>query len=69
VSILKNGIFADIKPLPTCDKTTWKSSFVCDGYNDCGDWSDEFGCQCPLHKFECDCYQSDDGCPGSWRCI
>jgi len=43
-----------------------QQSDVCDGYNSCGDNSDEEMCDCPSNKFECDCYQSDDGCTWGW---
>jgi len=67
VNTLKNVNFADRKPSPTCDVP---SSFICDGYNSCGDWSDEIGCRCPSYKpFECDCYQSDDGCTVRQGCM
>ena len=47
-----------------------RQSWVCNGFDNCGDWSDESGCECPLHKFECDCYQSDDRCGKKrWGCI
>ena len=66
VKNLKNVNLSDFKPSPTCKVP---SSAVCDGWKDCDDNSDETRCQCPGEKFECDCYQSDDGCAGRWGCI
>ena len=60
---LARVIFADFKPTPTCNVS---SSYLCDGMNDCGDWSDESGCGCGGDYFQCACYQSDNGCTG-WR--
>ena len=64
--ILQNNItFADLKPSPTCNVS---SSRICDGIYDCSDNSDEEMCECPSHRpFQCDCYQSDDGCAGWLR--
>jgi len=65
-------IFSDSKPSPTCSVSPlpWKSVEICDGWKDCDDNSDEIGCQCPDDKqFECDCYQSDNGCTEGWGCI
>jgi len=51
--------FADFKPSPTCQVL---SLFICDGWKNCDDWSDELGCKCRRDQYECDCYQSDAGC-------
>jgi len=66
VNVLKKVIFSDSKLSPTCDVP---SSYICDGWKDCDYNADEIGCQCPGGRFECDCYQSDDGCARRWGCI
>jgi len=67
VNILKKVNFADFTPLPTCFVA---SSWLCDGWYHCPDNSDEEMCDCPSDRpFECDCYQSDDGCAGKWGCM
>nr|XP_026692571.1 low-density lipoprotein receptor-related protein 1B-like [Ciona intestinalis] len=37
--------------------------YMCDGWNDCGDWTDERNCVCPRGYYKCDCIAT--GCPGS----
>ena len=61
----EKGNFVGFKPSPTCNGSSWKSKIICDGEYDCPDNSDEKMCDCPSYRpFECDCYQSDDGCAG-----
>jgi len=43
MNIFKKTIFAGVKPSPTCVVSSLE---ICDGYNHCGDWSDESGCKC-----------------------
>ena len=63
-NILKKIDFLDSKPSPasTVPLCILPPSFMCDGRKNCDDNSDEMGCQCRGDQFECDCYQSDDGC-------
>ncbi|KAL4715818.1 hypothetical protein ACJJTC_006397 [Scirpophaga incertulas] len=50
-----------------CITDTWR----CDGNNDCGDFSDEVGCQCTLPMVPCDdhrCYMPHWKCDGDNDC-
>ena len=70
VNILKKIISSDSKPSPTCYGSPWRPWFICDGYYNCLDKSDEKMCDCPWERpFECDCYKSDNGCAGRYGCI
>ena len=65
----KKFCFSAFKPSPTCDAPSWQSSsYICDGWKDCDDNSDEIGCHCPGDQFGCNCYHSYDGCAGRGLC-
>jgi len=46
---------------PHCVPVTW----MCDGYKDCEDGSDEFQCSCQQDEIQCSVCEHGSGCSGN----
>jgi len=66
---MPNVFCTDLTSTPTCRRSQLQDKDViqCDGIYDCVDRSDENGCSCPQHLFECSCYKN--GCSSLIGCF